>query len=74
LRMSGRAVRSSSALAFWVGFSFIGDPIGWTLELDECRVIGGVLSLPLERFDDPVESFLAIAAISAWDIIFVGEL
>ena len=39
-----------------------GETSGTMLELDEIRVIGGVVSLPLESDDDPVESFLAIFA------------
>lgn len=75
--MSGSAVKSSSLLP---GFSTTeGEAIGITLELEECRVMGGVLSLRLDKLDEPVESFLATSAMSRSERdrsggdIFMGE-
>lgn len=59
LLMSGSAVISSILV---VAFSGTGDTAGVTLELEDCLVIGGVVSLLPDNEDEPVESFLAIFA------------
>jgi hypothetical protein len=73
----GRAVRFSVLFLDFSGAR--GEIAGITLELDECLVIGGVVSLLLDNEEDPVESFrITGAMVESFDMIgvvmLVGEV